>query len=318
MMNDAASSKAGAAIPKSSGKGMKGIKRQKWIFLLLAVGPAYAGYLLFTLYPNFMSVFYAFMKWDGISKKEFVGLDNFVFMFKDEFVWRALSHNLVLMIVLPILTTVISLVLAHLLINKGFREAPFYKVIFFLPNVLSTVVITLLWIYIYDGSNGLLNGVFRLFGYDNGGYYWLSDPKTALWLLLPPMIWGGVGFYVIIFMNAMKGIPKSMYEAAILEGASHFTRLHTITIPLINPVIRITLLFLFLGGIKSFEIILVMTNGGPAGSTNVIGLYMFNQAFSQATQNYGYASAIGLFLFVILVGGKVLIDRLVPKSDWEY
>jgi len=293
-------------------------KRQKWLFLIIAIVPSYAGYLLFTLYPNLMSFFYAFLKWDGITEAEFIGLDNFVYMFKDNYVWRALYHNLILMITLPILTVIISLVLAYLLINKGYREAPFYKVLFFFPNILSTVVITLLWVYIYDGANGLLNGVLRILGFDNGGYYWLSDPGTALWLLLPPMIWGAVGFYVVIFMNAMKSIPKSMYEAAILEGASYMNRLVKITIPLINPVIRVTLLFLFLGTFKGFEIILIMTNGGPSGSTDVIGLYMFNQAFGQGSQNYGYASAIGMFLFIILVGGKLLIDKLMPNDDLEY
>lgn len=292
--------------------------RQKWIFLILAIGPSYFGYLLFTLYPNIISLYYAFLEWDGVTKAKFIGFDNFSYMFRDHYVWRALYHNLLLMVTLPALTVIISLVLAYLLINKGYREAPVYKIIFFFPNVLSTVVVTLLWVYIYDGSNGLLNAVLRLFGYDNGGYYWMSEPKTALWLLLPPMIWGGVGFYVVIFMNAMKGIPKSMYEAAILEGASYMTRLYKITIPLINPVIRVSLLFMFLGTLKGFEIIMIMTNGGPAGSTEVIGLYMFNQAFGVSTQNYGYASAIGVLLFVILVGGKLLIDKFMPNNDLEY
>ncbi len=293
-------------------------QRQKWLFLIVAIVPSYLGYLLFTLYPNVLSFYYAFLKWDGITKAKFVGFDNFVYMFKDHYVWRALYHNLLLALTLPVLTVFISLILAFLLINRGFQEAPFYKIIFFFPNILSTVVITLLWVYIYDGPNGLLNGLLRLFGYDNGGYYWMAEPSTALWLLLPPMIWGGVGFYVIIFMNAMKGIPASMYEAAILEGASPMTRLFKITIPLLNPVIRITSLFLFLGSIKGFEIILIMTNGGPAGSTDVIGLYMFNQAFSVSSQNYGYASAIGMLLFVILVGGKLLIDKFMPNNDLEY
>lgn len=297
---------------------MRGANIQKAVFLILAIGPAYIGYLLFTLYPNFMSVIYSFLKWNGISEKQFIGLDNFRFMFKDSFMWKALLNNLFLVITVPIFTVLISVLLSHLLINKNYRESGFYKTIFFLPNVLSVVVIALLWVYIYDGSNGLLNGVLRVIGLDNGGYYWMSNPKTALWLLLPPLIWSGVGFYVIIFMNAMKGIPKSMYEAAFLEGASSINCLFKITLPLINPIIRVTLLFLFLGTFKSFEYILIMTNGGPSGSTNVIGLYMFNQAFNQATQNYGYASAIGMFLFVLLVGGKLIIDRLVPKSDLEY
>ncbi|OMF34656.1 ABC transporter permease [Paenibacillus sp. FSL H8-0548] len=302
----------------SSNGGMKSLKRQKWLFLLLAIAPSYIGYLLFTLYPNILSVYYSFLKWNGLSEPKFVGIDNFITMFNDHFFWRALYHNLLLMITIPPSIIIISLGLSYILINKGFRETPMYKIIFFFPNVLSAVVITLLWIYIYDGSNGLINGVLKVFGYDNNSYYWLSDPKTALWLLLPPTIWGAVGFYIVIFINAMKGIPKTMYEAAILEGASHLTRLFSITMPLISPIIKVSFLFLFLGSFKGFEMMLIMTNGGPAGSTEVIGLYMFNQAFSETSRNYGYASAIGLFLFVLLVLGKVLIDKFIPDSDVEY
>jgi N-acetylglucosamine transport system permease protein len=318
MINSGTSPSGNVQLTAPSKSGMKSVARQKWLFILFAIGPTYLGYLLFTLYPNIMSVYYSFLSWDGLSKPEFVWFDNFITMFKDYFFWRALYHNLLLMVTVPPLIIIISLGLSYLLINKGFRESPMYKIIFFFPNVLSTVVITLLWVYIYDGSNGLLNGLLSVFGYDNNSYYWLSDPKTAIWLLLPPLIWGGVGFYVIIFINAMKGIPSSMYEAAILEGASHLTRLVSITIPLISPIIKISFLFLFLGTIKGFEMMLIMTNGGPAGSTEVIGLYMFIQAFDAGTRNYGYASAIGLFLFVVLVLGKVLIDKFIPNSDVEY
>ncbi|NOU67377.1 ABC transporter permease subunit [Paenibacillus sp. LMG 31461] len=318
MVTKGASPSGNSQLTAPSKSGIKGLERQKWLFVLLAIGPSYVGYLLFTLYPNIMSVYYSFLKWDGLSKPKFIWFDNFITMFQDYFFWRALYHNLLLMITIPPLIIIISLVLSYLLINKSFREAPMYKIIFFFPNVLSIVVITLLWVYIYDGSNGLLNGLLKIFGYDNNSYYWLSNPKTSIWLLVPPTIWGAMGFYIVIFINAMKGIPKTMYEAAILDGASHLTRLISITMPLISPIIKISFLFLFLGTFKGFEMILIMTNGGPAGSTEVIGLYMFTQAFSISGRNYGYASAIGLFIFVLLVLGKVLIDKFIPNTDVEY
>ncbi|GIP37577.1 sugar ABC transporter permease [Paenibacillus sp. J31TS4] len=293
-------------------------KTQKRLFVLLAVGPCLFGYLLFTLYPNILSVYYAFLNWDGLTEPQFVGLDNFLRLFQDPFVWRALSHNLLLMLTIPALTVGISLFLAYVLINKGYREAPFYKVLFFFPNVLATVVIALLWAFVYDGSYGMLNGLLKLVGIDNGEFYWLGDSRTALWALLPPAIWGGVGFYVIIFMNAMKAIPPSLYESAILDGASHMTRFVRITVPLIQPIVRVGMLFLVLGSLKGFEMMLILTNGGPSGATDVIGLYMFNLAFGAEMHNYGYASAIGMLLFVILVGAKLLVDRLSPNEQIEY
>ncbi|MFK7691670.1 carbohydrate ABC transporter permease [Paenibacillus sp. HJGM_3] len=307
---------AAAAAKKSGLFGKE--KVQKRLFLALAVGPSFLGYLLFTLYPNILSVYYSMLEWNGISEAKFIGLDNFVYMLKDHFVWRALSHNLILMLTIPFLTIYISIFLAYLLNNKGYFEAGIYKVLFFLPNVLAVVVVGLLWRFIYDGEYGLLNAFLKLVGIDNGNFYWLADQRTALAALLPVAIWGGVGFYVVVFMNAMKSIPSSLYESAILDGASHMIRLFKITMPLLNPIVKISALFLMLGAFKGFEIMLIMTNGGPAGATDVIGLYMFNMAFGSDSHNYGYASAIGMFLFVIMVVAKLIIDKFSPKEQVEF
>lgn len=291
--------------------------RKRW-FIAYAIGPSLLGYILFTLYPNIVSVYYSFLEWNGISEAKFVGLFNYRYMFQDHFVWRALSHNLLLMLTIPVITVLLSLILAYLLNYKNYREANLYKVLFFLPNVLAVVVVALMWSFIYDGSFGMLNAVLELFGIDNNDYYWLGYEKTALWALLPPLIWGGVGFYIIIFMNAMKAIPHSLYEAAILEGANHMTRLFRITFPLIAPIMRVSYLFMAIGIFKLLEFILILTNGGPSGSTEVIGLYMFNMAFGDNQHNYGYASTIGMFLFVIMIIAKLLIDRLGSRDRIEF
>ncbi|GGD98560.1 carbohydrate ABC transporter permease [Paenibacillus nasutitermitis] len=292
--------------------------RQKTVFLIIAIVPSLLGYLLFTLYPNVMSVYYSLLDWDGLSGAVFVGFDNYSNMFKDDFVWRALYHNLLYMIVVPALTVLISLLLAYLLNNKSYKENAVYKVIYFFTNVLSTVVVALLWSFIFDGSFGMLNGVLKLFGLNMNDFYWLGDTSTAIWALVLPMVWGGVGLYVVIFINAMSSIPASLYEAAVLEGARPMTILFRITIPLIRGVIRVCVVFVILGSLKGFEIIMVLTNGGPEGATDVIGLYMFNLAFGKEYHNYGYASAIGMLLFVILVGAKLIIDKLYPEEHVEF
>ncbi|MBP1993302.1 carbohydrate ABC transporter permease [Paenibacillus eucommiae] len=291
---------------------------QRMWFIMIAVGPCLLGYLLFTLYPNLMSVWYAFLNWDGLSPAKFVGLDNFKHMFQDPFIGRAIYHNILLMIFAPGVTILFSLVIAYLLVNKGYKEAAIYKILFFVPNVLAIVVVTLLWAFIYDGSYGLLNGLLKTIGIDNQNFYWLGDKKTALWSLIPPMVWSGVGLYVIIFMNAMRSIPSSLYETAIIEGANHSVRLFKITLPLIMPIVRVSIIFLTLGVLKGFEMVLIMTNGGPAGSTDVIGLYIFKLAFGDSYRSYGYASAIGLVLFVVLVFAKLIIDKFVPSEGNEY
>lgn len=254
--------------PKTAMRKLMGLDKantQKWIFLFIAIVPPFGGYLLFTLFPNILSVYYALLNWDGFTDATFVGLSNFVTAFQDKYVWRALTHNLILMITVPFFVIIISLLLAYLITNKSYKENKFLKVLFFFPNVLSTVVVALLWAFIYDGSYGLLNGILKFVGIDTGNFYWLGNESTALASIIPAWVWGGVGLYVIIFANAMLGIPKSLYEAAILEGAGHMTRLFKITMPLVTPIIRVSALFLVVGTMKGFEIILIMTNGGHSG-----------------------------------------------------
>lgn len=298
--------------------GLDKAKTQKWLFLALAVIPPFGGYLVFTLFPNLLSVYYALLDWDGLTDPEYVGLENFKAALQDEYVWRAIGHNAIFMLTVPVLVVLISLLLAYLITNKSYRENGFLKVLFFFPNVLSIVVVALLWAFMYDGTYGLINQGLRLIGLDPGNFYWLGDENTAIWAVIPPWVWGGVGLYVIVFINAMAAIPKSLYEAAILEGAGHMRRLFTITLPLIMPVVRVSVLFLVISTLKTFELILILTNGGPSGSTDVIGLYIFNLAFGDEYHNYGYASAVGMILFVILVSAKLLIDKILPDRGVEY
>lgn len=306
--------------PQSPGRRIKlnNANTQKYIFLALAIIPPFGGYLLFTLFPNILSVYYSLLEWDGLTDSKFVGLSNFVTAIQDKYVWRALYHNLIFMMTVPILVIMISVLLAYLITHKSYRENGFLKVLFFFPNVLSTVVVALLFAFVYDGTYGLLNAVLKLIGIDMGNFYWLGNEKTALGAIIPAWVWGGVGLYVIIFANAMLAIPKSLYEAAILEGAGHMTRLFRITIPLVSPIIRVGALFLMVGTMKGFEIILIMTNGGPYGATDVVGLYMFNLAFGEEYRNFGYASTVGMILFVILVTAKLLMDKFFPNRGYEY
>jgi len=298
--------------------------KQTLTFVLMTITPAFAGYLIFALFPNVLSAYYSLLEWDGISKPKFIGFNNYIQMFKDRFVYNALSHNLILMIFVPAATVLIAVFAADLLITRSFRENAFYKVLFFFPNVLSSVIIALLWSFIYDGSFGLLNAALKVIGIDVGRMYWLGDERFALVCVMIPMIWSAVGFYLIIFMNAMSTIPKSLYEAAVLDGISNIRRLFQITLPLISGVICVAAIFLFLGMLKGFELIMIMTAGGPAGATDVISMYMFSYAFGGVYSggargsNYGYASTIGMFLFVVLLIVKLAIDRFFKNKPVEF
>ncbi|MHA6480788.1 carbohydrate ABC transporter permease [Paenibacillus sp. strain BS8-2] len=293
---------------------------QKTLFLVLAVVPPFAAYMLFTLYPNVLSIYYSFLDWNGIGEKTFIGLDNYIRLFQDPVVVNALKNNLILVVTVIPITLVISLVLADLLVNRKYKENGFYKVLFFFPNVLSLVVIALIWSFIYDGTFGLLNGLLRAIGI-GGDHNWLGSQGTALASMVPLYVWCYVGFYVVIFINAMSAIPKNIYESATLDGITNFQRLTKITLPLMSGIIRVGMIFLMLNVIKGFEYMFIMTKGGPGGSTEVISLYMFNLAFGTLNLGqhfYGYASTIGMFIFVLLVLLKVGIDKIFSKDSVEF
>lgn len=303
----------------------KKTEAQKWLFVLMAVVPSFLGYCLFTLYPNALSVYYSFLEWDGIGEKVFVGLKNYIHMFQDPFVWRALKHNGILMLLVPISVIFISLSISYILNYKNYREGGIYKILYFFPNILSTVIITLLWSFMYNGDFGLINNFLNAIGINVGEFWWLGDKRTALLAMVPPLVWSGVGFYVVIFMNAMKSIPTSLYEYATLEGANHRVKLFKITIPLISGIVRVAAIFLALNSLKGFELMLVLTGGGPAGATDVIGLYMYGLAFGSIggldvtnTRMFGYASAIGMLLFSILLIVKLIVDKFVSNDAVEY
>jgi N-acetylglucosamine transport system permease protein len=299
-------------------------KFQTNLFVLIFTVPFFISFALFTLYPNLLTFYYSLLKWDGISTAKFIGFENWKLMFTDNLIFTSLLNNLIMVLVVPTATVFISVLLADLLVNNTFSENKFYKVLFFFPNVLSSVVIGIIWMFMYDGDFGVINTVLRAIGFNIGTIYWLGEQKFALIAVMIPMIWASVGFYVVIFTNAMTAIPKSIYESAYLDGITSMRRLFSITLPLISGVIKVVAIFCVLGAMKGFDTILVMTNGGPGTSTLNMGLYMFQYGFglggsvNQARADLGYASVIGLVLFAILIVLKLLLDKLFPKENIEF
>jgi len=295
--------------------------KYSFIYGFLAIPLAF--YMIFYLFPNILSVYYSFMKWSGLSDPKFIGFQNFSRLFSDPFFYRSLSHNFVLMLVVPIVTLSIALILAFFLARGKSKRHDLLQALFFIPNIISSVVIGLLWAFIYNGDFGLLNAIFGMFGIDMEGFWWLGNIDTALFALVPVYVWVNVGFYTLIFTNAIKGIPDSLYESAILDGATEGQILRKIVIPMIMGVISVSALFLVLMTFRSYDLVLILTGGGPGGATQVVGLYMFSMVFqilgtAARTPSYGYASAIGIILFIILIVAKFIIDKLTKSDDIEY
>lgn len=297
------------------------IARYTFVYGFLLVPLAF--YLVFYLFPNILSVYYSFAKWNGLSDLKLVGLANYKRLATDTFFYDALKHNFILMLFVPIITLTLALILAFFLARGRSKRHKFYQALFFIPNIISSIVIGLLWAFIYNGDFGLLNALLSLFGFNMDNFWWLGNVDLALWMMIPVYVWVNVGFYTLIFTNAIKAIPDSLYENAILEGASEGQILRKIVIPMIMGVIQVSALFLVLMTFRSYDLILVLTGGGPSGATNVVGLYMFSMVFqilgtATRTPSFGYASAIGIVLFVILVLAKLVIDKITKTDDIEF
>ncbi|NMO97860.1 carbohydrate ABC transporter permease [Paenibacillus lemnae] len=292
--------------------------RERNLFIAACTLPALALFATFTLYPFGKAVVMAFYDWSGLSENPvFTGLKNFRTLWQDDIVWQALKNNIFLLLVVPILTMAISLLFAALLTQKRLTGKSIYRTVFFFPNVLSIVVISVLWSFVYHPTFGILNSLLEMIGLQEWTRAWLGDSSTVLWAIAFPMIWQSVGYYMIIYIAAIEGIPADIYEAASIDGASGVTQFRRLTVPLIWSVMRITIVFFLIGVFNgSFAYIKVMTNAGPNHGSEVLMTYMYSQAFNNG--NFGYAMAVGVFLLLITISLALLSEKLTERDSVEY
>jgi len=266
---------------------------------LIFIVPTLFLYGVFYLFPLSSTITYAFSDWDGLSKPVFNGLDNFHRALRDEQIWKSLINNLAftgfaLLIQLPIILG------AAVLISEVRRLSGFYKTTFFMPAILSTPVVAVLWSFVvFHPEIGVLNLVLRRIGLESWSRAWLADDHTALLSILVANAWASVGFYVVLALAAVYGISREIHEAAQVDGASFFQRAWWITIPMIRPVISVIILLKVAGSLKTLDIVMVMTGGGPAGLTDVLATYMYRVGFQY--QESGYANTIALIMVVFTV-----------------
>ncbi|MCZ8520452.1 MULTISPECIES: carbohydrate ABC transporter permease [Paenibacillus] len=256
-------------------------------------------YAVFYIVPLSSILRYGFTEWDGLTTPVFNGLDNFTRAFQDEAFLGALANNLVftgfaVFIQIPLI------ILLAVLISEVRRGQSFYKTTFFLPSILSTPVTGVLWSFVvFHPDIGVLNYALRAAGLDHLAVAWLAEEKTALLSILITNAWHGVGFYVVLVLAAIYGIAQEIYEAAELDGTSRIQRAWHITVPLIRPIISVIVLLSIAGSLKTLDIVMVMTNGGPAGLTEVMATYMYKVGFQ--FMEAGYANTLGILIFLFIV-----------------
>ena len=283
--------------------------------------PALVLYGAFVLWPYAQAIYVSFTSWRGVSpSKPWVGLDNYERAWNDPRLTDALSRNAQILIVLPLVTIAIALTFAALFTqgSNAIRGASFYRVVFFFPQVISAVIVGILWSYVYHPNVGLLNGVLGAVGLGSLERAWLGNPTTILWAIVAVAVWSSVGFYMVIYIASMQSIPTSFYEAATLDGANRWTTFKDFTFPLIWETLRTTLIYIGIIALDFFVLVQVMTGGGVGSGrrAEVAALYLYNQAFDRS--RWGYASAIGVILLVLTLLLSVVIMRLTRRETYEF
>lgn len=292
------------------GENMK-LTRKSKAAIILGILPAFVLYVVFAIFPILQSFYYSLMNWNGFNEMTFVGLSNFKKLFADPLFWNSVKNNIYVVLASVLGQVPIALFFA-LLLNRKIRGAKIFRTIGFLPVVLSTVVISLTWSLIYNSRNGLINEVLRSIGLDSLAQNWLGDTKWTMAAVLVVVIWQFVGLYLIIFLAALQNVPTEILEAAKIDGASEWKTTWKITIPMIWDTILVAIILCISGSLKAFDLIYVMTNGGPAHSTDVMALYMFNETFTKL--QYGYGSAVSVFIFFFSLILIAIVNKLLGKK----
>ncbi len=297
---------------------MKKVKG-KSIFITICVAPAVILFVIFMLIPTFNVFKMSLYKWGGYSNtKQFVGLNNFKILMEDTNFFRSFQNTVLLIAIVTIVTMALSLIFAAILSREKIKGQNFFRIIFYIPNILSVVVISAIFSAIYDPNNGLLNSIIGIFrGSEKTPILWLGDQKLVIYSLVIAMIWQAIGYYMVMYMASMASVPESLYESANLEGADRIRQFFSITLPLIWTNIRTTLTFFVISSINiSFLIVKALTNGGPDGATEVFLSYMYKQAYTNSS--YGYGMAIGVVVFLFSFGLSALINFVTKREPLEF
>ena len=282
---------------------------------LVLVAPVMIMVVVFFLFPMANALYFSVVDFDGINPRpEFVGLANFTEMFADPEVWHALSNNAIWIVIGTAAPMVIGLLMA-LLIWSVQRGSVLYRLAFFLPFVLPGVAIGIVWGWIYDPVSGWANRALEGVGLGGLARGWLGDPNTALYAVLLTAVWATCGFVIVIFLSALRNVDLELVDASRIDGANPARRLWYVILPQIMPVFLMVLTLTLVGGFSVFDIIFIMTGGGPADATNVIGTYAFSQAFQLS--RIGYGTTLALLITVLAVPFAVVLNRLQRRLSLQ-
>lgn len=285
--------------------------------ILLFVGPAVLLFVCIILGPMIYGIALSLFQWDGMDPPKFIGFDNFTFMFTQDVTFWVSFKNSIFFVIFSLLSQQFLGLLTAIILTNNIKFKNLFKNIYYLPVVLSSAAVGLLWSFIFHPKIGVLNGLLATFGitgpqwlYEIGG--WLPLP---LWCIGLVAMWQYMGSTMMLYMAAIQGIPESLYEAAYIDGASRIKCIRYITLPLITPMVKISTVLSCIGSLKFFDLIYTMTRGGPAHATEVLASHLYTRSFTQ--WEYGYGSALAIILVILCLLFTFVLNKLVKVENYE-
>ena len=280
---------------------------------MLMILPASILFLLFVPMPAIVSVVMSFTNWKGLGSIKFIGLENYLVMFTKDIVLQKALANTFKWVFGGLVMQLLPAFLLSLLISGKIKGRSFFRSVIFMPSTFSAVAVSLIWYFVYHPSVGLLNQFIRLLGFSNFEYVWLRDPRFALVGVLLSVAWQWTGYYVVIFISGIVGVPKELSEAATIDGASPIQVVRHILLPYLMPVFKIVCVLSVTSAFKGFASVFVMTQGGPNNETILLGLHMYNKGFMAL--RYGYGSAISVLIMFCCIVSTVIINKIFERES---
>jgi putative chitobiose transport system permease protein len=284
-------------------------KKSSWtpyLFLL----PAIAFLSLTSFLPIFQAIYLSFTNYDFIGNPNFIGWENFTKLWSDRTFWKVMNNTLIYLIFVVPSLVILSLVLA-ILVNQKLRSIKFFRAIYYFPVIVSVVVAGIAWKWVY-AENGILNYFLSIISWQTVKIPWLTNPQTAIFAIMAVVIWRGIGYYMVIYLAGLQAIPADLYEAAAIDGSDGWQKHFDITIPLMQPYIILVSIISSISAMKIFEEVYIMSQGGPANSTKTVVYYLYDKGFTSLEM--GYASAIGVFLFLIIFVISILTFKFINPA----
>ena len=288
--------------------------RNQNLSLLLFALPALAVYALFKLYPAFSGIFYAMTDWNGVDKGwSFIGLENFARVLQDEYFWQSILFTLKYVIVMVVVANVIALTLAVAIETRPAARGLF-RTIFYMPNMISMVIGGYMWMFIF--TKVLYYFVDNFDGFSFLDHMWIGDPRYSFLAIIIVAAWGAVGYLMIIYMAAIQGVPESIKEAAVLDGANAWQRFWKVEFPMIRHAVTICVFWTLNSAFQVFDVIFTLTRGGPGRATQSVAMNIYEEAFRGNIQ-YGYATAKSTVLFILVLAITAIQLSLMRRREEE-